>query len=122
MSNYYAEIDATGLVLRVIVADSQAWCEQRLGGTWIATADPYSTVPQAATYCGPGYGAAPSAPERFASPWQMPDPADDGVRPGYAQGGLCYHNGQVWRSTCDDNVTEPGGSSWTLELDTEGAL
>ena len=34
---HYAEIDPDGQVLRVIVADSQEWCETRLGGTWVQT-------------------------------------------------------------------------------------
>jgi hypothetical protein len=32
-----AEIDANGVVLRVIVASSPDWCASRLGGTWICT-------------------------------------------------------------------------------------
>ncbi len=32
-----AEIDANGIVLRVIVASSPDWCASRLGGTWIST-------------------------------------------------------------------------------------
>lgn len=34
--SHYAEIK-DGKVLRVIVCDSQEWCEKRLGGTWIQT-------------------------------------------------------------------------------------
>jgi len=32
-----AEIDGSGIVLRVIVADSVEWCHARLGGTWVNT-------------------------------------------------------------------------------------
>jgi hypothetical protein len=34
---HYAEIDENNIVKRVIVADSQEWCETNLGGTWIQT-------------------------------------------------------------------------------------
>jgi len=33
---YYAEI-IDGKVARVIVADTQEWCEKNLGGTWVET-------------------------------------------------------------------------------------
>jgi hypothetical protein len=122
MSNYFAEIDANGLVIRVIVAPSQEWCEERLGGTWLETADPYSAEPQAVTYCGPGYGADPAFPERFAPPWQMPAPDAEGVWSSYAKGDLRYHGGKLWRSTCDGNVWEPGVSAWHPESEIEGIL
>lgn len=35
--SHFAEIDKDGKVLRVIVSDTQEWCEQRLGGTWVQT-------------------------------------------------------------------------------------
>lgn len=35
--SHFAEIDQDGNVLRVIVADTKEWCEQRLGGTWVQT-------------------------------------------------------------------------------------
>jgi hypothetical protein len=34
---HFAEIDSNNKVLRVIVADTQEWCEDNLGGTWIQT-------------------------------------------------------------------------------------
>ena len=37
MSKYFAELDANGTVLRVIVADSIEWCQKNLGGEWIET-------------------------------------------------------------------------------------
>lgn len=33
----FAEIDETGLVLRVIVAHSLEWCSDSLGGVWVET-------------------------------------------------------------------------------------
>jgi hypothetical protein len=32
MPRYFAEIDSNNIVQRVIVAKSQEWCEQHLGG------------------------------------------------------------------------------------------
>lgn len=49
---HFAEIDANGQVLRVIVADSQEWCESRLGGTWVQTS---YTGSQRKNYAGIGY-------------------------------------------------------------------
>tara|TARA_B100001250_G_scaffold147486_2_gene126291 strand:- start:13474 stop:13815 length:342 start_codon:yes stop_codon:yes gene_type:complete len=37
MPNYFAEIDVSNKVLRVIVCDTKEWCENSLGGTWIQT-------------------------------------------------------------------------------------
>lgn len=34
---YFAEVNASNVVKRVIVADSAEWCAQALGGTWIET-------------------------------------------------------------------------------------
>lgn len=123
MSRYFAEIDSNALVTRVIVAHSQEWCEQTLGGTWIETADPYSAESQTVTYCGPGYGADPSFPERFAPPWVMPAPdPETGVWSSYPKGALAYHEGQLWRSTCNGNVWPPGVSAWHPESEIEGVL
>lgn len=35
--SHFAEIDPNNIVLQVIVADSQEWCEEALGGRWIQT-------------------------------------------------------------------------------------
>tara|TARA_B100001142_G_scaffold330390_1_gene399007 strand:+ start:860 stop:1261 length:402 start_codon:yes stop_codon:yes gene_type:complete len=37
MPNYFAEIDSSNVVLRVIVCDTKEWCENSLGGTWVQT-------------------------------------------------------------------------------------
>ena len=50
--SHYAEIDGSGNVVRVIVADSQEWCETRLGGNWIQTS---YTASQRGNYAGIGY-------------------------------------------------------------------
>ena len=36
-ARYFAEVNASNVVKRVIVADSAEWCAQALGGTWIET-------------------------------------------------------------------------------------
>lgn len=54
MSNYYAQTDPAGVVQRVVVADSAAWCTEHLGGSWVQTADPY-TPANGLRYAGPGY-------------------------------------------------------------------
>ena len=115
MPRYFAEIGANNIVQRVIVAHSQEWCEQTLGGRWIETADPYSDTPQEVQYCGPGFGADQTFPERFAPPWAAPavDPVT-GVWSSYSKDDLRYHDGRLWRSNCDDNVWEPGISGWHL--------
>jgi hypothetical protein len=50
--SHFAELDSDGNVLRVIVADSQEWCESRLGGTWVQTS---YTASQRGNYAGIGY-------------------------------------------------------------------
>jgi hypothetical protein len=123
MSRYFAAVDNNNIVQRVIVAHSQEWCEQTLGGTWIETVDPYSDEPQEITYCGPGYGCDTSFPERFAPPWVMPAPdPETGVWSSYPKGTLAYHEGHLWRSTTDGNVWEPGISAWHPESEIEGIL
>lgn len=58
---HFAEI-VDGTVARVIVADTQEWCEQNLGGTWVQTS--YNTqggvhalggTPLRKNYAGIGY-------------------------------------------------------------------
>jgi hypothetical protein len=112
MPKYFAEVGTDNEVVRVVVADSLEWCADHLGGTWLETADPYSTEPQTVNYCGPGWGADPAFPERFAPPWVQPLGADVEDAPPYPVGALVFHNGRVWRSTTPNNVWEPGVSGW----------
>lgn len=71
---HYAEINPqTNEVLRVIVCESKAWCESRLGGTWVRTF--YST--EGKKYAGQGDTYHPdkenfSAPRPFPS-WTLDD-------------------------------------------------
>ena len=109
---YFAEIDENSIVKRVIVADNIEWPQSRLGGTWVETADPYSTEPQAVPYCGPGWGYDSNFPVKFAPPWIQPAGADvDGFEP-YSVGKIVFHNGFLWTSTVENNVWEPGVSGW----------
>lgn len=52
--SYFAEIDTSNIVTRVVVADDIAWCEQNLDGRWVETIDLYAG-PESPRYCGPGY-------------------------------------------------------------------
>ena len=65
---HYAEINpTTNEVLRVIVCDSQTWCEQNLGGKWARTY--YSTPGK--NYAGQGYIYYPEK-ENFSAPQPYP--------------------------------------------------
>lgn len=53
----------------------------------------------------------PCAPEGVIPVWSQPSGAQDA----YAKGDRVVHNGQVWESTVDNNVWEPGtGSLWVV--------
>jgi hypothetical protein len=121
MSRYFAEVDKNNIVARVIVAHDIEWCQEALGGTWIETADPYSAEPQEVVYCGPGFGADPTFPERFAPPWVMPQPdPETGEWSSYPKGAVTFHDGKLWKSTTDLNVWTPGVSAWHPEPEIEG--
>jgi hypothetical protein len=123
MSRYFAEIDSNNIVTRVIVAHDIEWCQETLGGTWIETADPYSAAPQEVVYCGPGYGADETFPEKFAPPWVMPAPdPETGVWSSYAKGAVGFHDGHLWKSTTDGNMWQPGISAWHNEPAIDGVL
>jgi hypothetical protein len=76
---HFAEI-TDGVVQRVIVADTQDWCESNLGGTWVQTS--YNTIgnvhtlggtPLHKNYAGIGFtwdGVGFAAPQPFAS-WSL---------------------------------------------------
>ena len=76
---HFAEI-IDGVVQRVIVADTQDWCETNLGGTWVQTS--YNThgnvhtlggTPLHKNYAGIGYswdGTGFAAPQPFPS-WTL---------------------------------------------------
>lgn len=119
MARYFAQIEG-GIVQRVVVAPSLNWCASRLGGDWVEAADPYAPA-QTLNYCGPGYGYDPSFPERFGAPWAQPVPdPETGVWSSYAKGDVRWHNGQLWKSTVDGNVWEPGVSAWHPKPEIDG--
>lgn len=108
----FAEIDANSKVLRVIVADDIAWCQSRLGGTWIET-----TTGEYQQYAGIGMGFDAAHPKRFALEWtaagqtQLPD----GSWLYNTQGMHVFHDGKVWTNllpTATPNVWEPGVANW----------
>lgn len=75
---HYAQIE-DGVVIQVIVADSQEWCQAHLGGTWVQTS--YNThgnqhpngQPLNKNYAGIGYtwdGTGFAAPKPYDS-WTL---------------------------------------------------
>lgn len=101
----FAELDGNKRVIRVIVADSLAWCQQRLGGTWVAASETTAQVQGA----GPNlYDAQTIAPARFIRQWVQPQGAHDAI----ALGEWRWHNGKAWRSLQAANVFQPGVASW----------
>lgn len=122
MAQYFAEI-VNKDVVRVIVASSQGWCEQTLGGVWVETSDPYSPDLQVVNYCGPGHHHDPGVPEQFVSDeWsvekgtQIQSDGDGGFYWRYnTQGELTWYQGKAWRNlmpTDTPNVWEPGIANW----------
>ena len=112
MSRYFAETGPDRAVLRVVVCDDPAWLTERLGGTWVETADPYTTEAGDVWYCGPGWGYDPTFPQQFAPQWVQPQGADvEGYEP-YPAGTVVYHQGHLWTSTVETNVWEPGVAAW----------
>ena len=85
MPNYFAEIDVSNKVLRVIVCDNKEWCENNLGGTWVQT---YKDKPDK-TFPGIGFLYHPvknnfSSTQPYPSwvldnncDWQPPTPMPD---------------------------------------------
>lgn len=107
--SYYAEKDANGQVLRVIVCDSLAWITERLGGTWAET-----VIGDAQKqYAGPGmYDSATVAPGQFISPWKQPTGAQDA----YAVDAWVWYQGRAWINLTAANTQVPGVSGWREKL------
>jgi hypothetical protein len=126
--SYFAEIDPdTKIVIRTVVADSAEWCEQHLGGMWLETADPYAEQTQL-NYCGPGFGADPAVPERFALPWDVTLATVPDAQGNYRYrtlGEVVFHNGKIWRNlmpTNNPNVWEPPTNWREYPMGTEHPL
>ncbi len=115
---YFAQVQ-DGIVQRVLVCDNPDWLHDRLGGTWVETADPYAEEPQEVAYCGPGFGHDDTFPERFAPPWVQPIATPDGWT-SYPKGALVWHEGRIWKSTMDNNTWRPDVTGWHDHPITEG--
>ena len=111
MSRYFAEVDPDNVVLRVVVCDDPDWLVQRLGGTWVETADPYVEAGEVA-YTGPGHGYDPDWPVRFAPQWVQPVAPDEEGRWPYNVGSVVFDQGRLWVSTVLANVQKPGVANW----------
>ena len=103
---YYAELDASKRVLRVVVCDTVEWLQSRLGGTWTLPGPTTAQVQGA----GPGmYDSEDVAPRRFVPQWVQPVGSEDA----YATGMWVWHAGKVWENLTPANVWEPGVYGWT---------
>lgn len=100
----YAEKDADGKVLRVVVCDDPAWLAERLGGNWVETTTDHPTE----RYAGPGMYESDIPPQRFVREWVQPTHAENA----YPTGAWVWHAGQVWENLTAANVWEPGVSGW----------
>lgn len=107
---YYAEIDGSNQVLRVIVADDPQWISERLGGTWIETQIEDATE----QYAGIGMYAEADHPKKFAPQWSQPVP---GISDGFPVDSYTWHNDRIWQSTVPNNVWEPGVFGWRDKTD-----
>jgi hypothetical protein len=109
MTSYYAELDGSGAVTRVIVCDALQWITDRLGGLWSETkiADPIEK------YAGMGHHHAAFVADQFLADWNQPaSPAE-----GYAKVQWSWHNGRAWRSNHANNTSVPGAANWREYLD-----
>lgn len=101
----FAEIGPNRQVLRVVVCDSLAWLQERLGGTWVETTDANPSQ----QYAGPGmHDAEAVAPRRFIQPWVQPTHAENS----YAVGAWVWYQGRAWRNLTAANTQVPGVSGW----------
>lgn len=107
--SYFAEINQTGVVVRVIVSDSITWCQARLGGNWTETK--YDSTSE--QYAGPGMGAEVAHPAKFARQWRQPIGASDS----YQIGTYVWHNDRIYLSTSPNNVWEPTVFGWRDKTD-----
>jgi len=114
MPRYFAQVQ-DGIVQRVLVCDDPQWLTDRLGGTWVETADPYTDEPtedlEGVAYCSPGFGVDESFPERFAPQWVQPVATPDGWT-SYPKGALVWHDGRIKKSTMDNNTWHPDVTGW----------
>ena len=101
--SFFAEVDQSNKVLRVVVCDTQEYLEQRLGGTWVETV----TESAQEYYAGIEMGYDPTSIALFAPDWVQPTAENP-----YTLGTYVFHNGLIWQSRAASNVWEPGVFGW----------
>lgn len=112
---HFAQLDDDNIVLQVIVADSQEWCEKTLGGKWVQTS--YNTqggqhllggTPLHKNYAGIGYifdGVGFHAPQPYPS-WTLNEETYLWEAPiAYPEDGAAYE----WNETDQEWVALPVG-------------
>lgn len=92
----YAEIDAAGRVLQVVVCDDLEWLVDRLGGEWIVATENAS----------PGMYFINGS---FLPAWEQPLDAEAA----YPLGFRVYHAGAAWENFALSNTSAPGISGWS---------
>ena len=102
---YFAQADNRNQVTSVVVCEDISWIQKNLGGTWVET----KIDDAVEKYAGIGSYFESDHPIRFASQWVQPDP---GVTEGYSANSYFWHNGKIYQSTRDNNVSEPGTRGW----------
>jgi len=108
---YFAEVDASGIVQRIIVAESAAWCAANLGGSWVEAPDPAS--PGSAVYPPLGWKSYPARTERFkVSTWNSPDTRT----PPSPSGGDDTATLQAWFDALPANVVVNFPSAQTYQV------
>jgi hypothetical protein len=102
MTKYLAKIE-NNEITQVIVCESIAWAESRLGGTWVETKidDPQEH------YAGIGMGYDPNAIVKCAPAWRQP--ANESP---YQPGQWVWHGDRLWQCVAANNVWEPGQFGW----------
>ena len=128
---YYAELDASKRVLRVVVCDTVEWLQSRLGGAWVEIGPTTAQTNGA----GPGlYDGEAAAPRRFVthggnrkapgvSGWR--DPLNEwpewvqptGAHDAYNIGAKVTFQGNRYTSKINANVWSPTGypAGWQLQ-------
>jgi hypothetical protein len=120
MARYFAEVDASNTVVRVVVADSPEWCAENLGGTWVEAGDPYDPA-RTVAYPGPGHGHDAAWGRRFGPPWTRPTGFDEDTGDligGYSRGDVVWDGTRLIVSMLNNNVLAPDEGGWyTVPVD-----
>ena len=96
---YFAEVNSSAVVLRVVVADSAAWCSANLGGQWVEAPDP--AAPGGLVYPPLGWKSRPARTDQFKpASWS----GDDVRTPPNPTGGDDTAALQTWFDALPSNV------------------